>query len=76
MDWDRDFAYDRVGLEDRVKTILGVEIQEITVPIFPGKNITVIAETIAFNYLLRIDGYHAAQEFNRRLLRRMRPPAG
>ncbi|HJP31831.1 MAG TPA: HPr(Ser) kinase/phosphatase [Candidatus Latescibacteria bacterium] len=76
VDWDRDFAYDRVGLEDRVKTILGVEIQEITVPIFPGKNITVIAETIAFNYLLRIDGYHAAQEFNRRLLRRMRPPAG
>ena len=52
---------------------LEVEVQEITVPIFPGKNITVIAETIAFNYLLRIDGYHAAQEFNRRLLRQMRP---
>jgi HPr kinase/phosphorylase len=41
------------------------------VPIFPGKNITVIAEAIAFNYLLRLDGYNAALEFNKRLIRRM-----
>ena len=74
VDWQEDFDYERAGLEDRVKTILGVEIPEITVPIFPGKNITVIAETIAFNYLLRIDGYHAAQEFNKRLIRRMQRP--
>jgi HPr kinase/phosphorylase len=72
VDWDQEFDYERVGIEDRVKTILGVEIQEITVPVFPGKNVTVIAETIAFNYLLRLDGYHAAQEFNHRLIRRMR----
>lgn len=74
VDWDQEFDYERVGIEDRVKTILGVEIQEITVPVFPGKNVTVIAETIAFNYLLRLDGYHAAQEFNHRLIRRMRAP--
>ena len=72
VDWDQDSEYERVGIEDRVKTILGVELQEVTVPIFPGKNITVIAETIAFNYLLRLDGYHAAQQFNNRLIRRMR----
>jgi HPr kinase/phosphorylase len=71
VDWDEEFDYERLGIDDRVKTILGVEIQEVTVPIFPGKNITVIAETIAFNYLLRLDGYHAAQEFNDRLLKRM-----
>jgi len=76
VDWDKDFAYERIGLEDHVKTILGVEIQEITVPIFPGKNITVIAETIAFNYLLRLDGFHPAQEFNQRLNRRLRTPGG
>ena len=71
--WDEDFEYERIGTEDRVRTLLGVEIQEITVPIFPGKNITVIAETIAFNYLLRIDGYHAANEFTKRQMRLMRP---
>ena len=74
VDWDQEFDYERVGTEDRVKTVLGVEIQEITVPVFPGKNITVIAETIAFNYLLRLDGYHAAHEFNQRLIRRMQGP--
>ncbi|MFC1526721.1 HPr(Ser) kinase/phosphatase [Candidatus Latescibacterota bacterium] len=71
VDWDSDLDYERVGLEDRVKTILGVEVPEVTVPVFPGKNITVIAETIAYNYLLRIDGFHAAEEFNERLKRKI-----
>ena len=52
-----------------MRTVLGVGVSEITVPIFSGQNITVIAETIASNHLLRIDGYHAAQEFNKCLLR-------
>lgn len=76
VDWQEEFDYERVGLVDRVRTILGVEVLEVTVPIFPGKNITVIAETIAYNYLLRIDGYHTAQEFNRRLIRQMQQPRG
>ena len=70
-DWQEDLDYERTGIEDRAFTILGVEVPEVMVPIYPGKNVTVIAETIAFNYLLRIDGYHAAQEFNKRLIRRM-----
>jgi len=72
VDWDEEFDYERVGLEDRTRTILGVEIPEVTVPLFPGKNITVIVEAIALNYLLRLDGYHPAREFNRELLRKMR----
>ena len=71
VDWDEQLNYERVGLEDVVQTILGVEVPEVTVPILPGKNITVISETIAFNYLLRLDGYHTGQEFNRRLIRKM-----
>jgi HPr kinase/phosphorylase len=71
VDWQADFDYERIGIDDKGKFILGVEVPEITVPIFPGKNITVIAEAIAFNYLLRLDGYNAALEFNKRLIRRM-----
>ena len=71
VDWDKDLEYERTGLEDVVETLLGVEIPEVKIPILPGKNITVIAETIAFNHLLRVDGYHAAQEFNKRLIRKM-----
>ena len=67
VDWQRNEEYERVGMEDKVVNILGVEIPQITLPIHPGKNITVIAETIAMNHLLKMYGYHGPKEFNRRL---------
>ena len=66
VDWDEKLAYERLGLEDGKVVILGVELPEVFIPLFPGKNITVIAETIAMDYLLRLDGHHSAQEFNQR----------
>ena len=71
VDWKDEFEYERIGLQDRVSTILGVEVPEVTIPLFPGKNITVIAETIALNYLLRLDGHHPAQEFDNQLISTM-----
>jgi len=76
VDWDENSVYERVGIDDRTRTILGVELPEKTVPLFPGKYIPVIVETIALNYLLRLDGFHAAQELNERLLKKMNPPKG
>lgn len=76
VDWSSELDYERLGLEDQAKTLLGVELPEVTVPVYPGKNITVIAETIAFNYLLRIDGFHSAQQFNQRLTRRIEDHRG
>lgn len=43
-------------------SILGVRIPCVTVPINPGKNITVIAEVIALNYLCKSYGYDPARE--------------
>ena len=74
--WDKNQEYERVGLEDKAHTILGVEIPEVSVPLFPGKNITVISETIALNYLLRLEGYHAAQNFNESLIEQMEKEHG
>ncbi len=76
VDWNENMDYERTGLEDHKRAILGVEVPEVTVPLFPGKNITVIAETIALNHLLRLEGYHPAREFNRRLLKKMRKAPG
>ena len=50
---------------------LGVELPEVTIPLFPGKNITVIVEAIAMDYLLRIEGHYAARELNKRLIESM-----
>jgi HPr kinase/phosphorylase len=46
---------------------LDVEVPHIKLPIFPGKNVTVIAEVIALDYLLKHYGYDAAKEFSKRL---------
>jgi HPr kinase/phosphorylase len=44
-----------------------VEIPKVRLPIYPGKNVTVITEVIALNYLLKHYGYDAAREFQSRL---------
>ncbi len=68
VDWDGNMDYERIGIDDKVVSILDVEIPKVTIPIYPGKNITVIAEIIALNYLLRVSGHHPAKEFNKKLL--------
>jgi HPr kinase/phosphorylase len=63
---------ERTGLDVQTTTILGVEIPRITVHLNPGKNITVIAEVIAMNHLLRYyRGVDSATAFNERLIARM-----
>jgi HPr kinase/phosphorylase len=74
-DWDQEAVVDRTGLDTLTTTILGVEVPLITVPLNPGKNITVIAEVIALNHLLRYSGINPAQAFNDRLIGRMRQAA-
>jgi HPr kinase/phosphorylase len=65
--WDDNLDYERLGIEDRFTRILGVEIPAVTIPISPGKNITVISEVIAMNHMLKVYGQDAAKEFSKRL---------
>ncbi len=71
-EWNFDAVVDRTGLDGVTMDILGVAIPKITVPLNPGKNITVVAEVIAMNHLLRYSGVDAAEAFNERLIARMR----
>lgn len=72
VDWDATVSYERTGLDKETVTILDVTIPKIILPINPGKNMTVICETIAMNQLLKLHGYDTAKEFNRRLKEHMR----
>lgn len=65
--WDREEHYTRTGLSEKNVAISGVNILYIKLPISPGKNITVISEVIALNYLLKHYGYDAAKIFQNRL---------
>jgi HPr kinase/phosphorylase len=72
-EWDGEAHVERTGLDTQTINILGVEIPRITVNLNPGKNITVIAEVIAMNHLLRYyRGYDSATAFNERLIGQMR----
>jgi HPr kinase/phosphorylase len=71
-EWDHDAPVDRTGLDTEVTTILDVELPKVRVPLNPGKNITVIAEVIAMNHLLKYSGVDPAERFNERLMRQMR----
>ena len=71
--WDDQRHYNRTGLESEMDEILGVEIPRVTVPLNPGKNITVVSEVVAMNHLLRYTGVDSALNFNDRLKASMRP---
>ena len=70
--WDDNSEYTRTGLDAKTVNIMDVGIQYIKVPIVPGKNITVICEVIALNYLLKHYGYDAAEVLNQRLQSRIK----
>jgi HPr kinase/phosphorylase len=67
QEWHDDIEYTRTGLDHEYISILGVNLPHIKLPIFPGKNITVIVEVIALDYLLKQYGYDSAKEFSKRL---------
>ncbi|MBI5646742.1 MAG: HPr kinase/phosphorylase [Ignavibacteriae bacterium] len=66
-DWSDTAEYTRTGLDSEEVDILGVMVPHVRLPIFPGKNVTVISEVIALNYLLKHYGQDSALEFSRRL---------
>jgi HPr kinase/phosphorylase len=68
-EWQGDQYYDRHGLERDTSDILGVSIPTVVIPIFPGKNITVLAEVVALDHMLRTYGYKAPEALQDRILR-------
>ena len=71
VEWDSEHEYDRLGIDDQVYSILGVDLPHICIPVRPGRNITSIIEVAARNFLLKGMGYHSAREFQEKLLARM-----
>jgi len=71
--WSADEDYERMGLDDRKTAILDVAIPRVEVPIVPGKNVTVVAEVVALNYLVKVyGGYTPAERLNQHLIELMK----
>ena len=65
--WDPDSPDERLGLEDRTTSVLGVRIPYVTIPLVPGKNVTVLAEVVAMNHLVKASGGNPAADLDARL---------
>src|SRR3989442_420545 len=70
-DWDATREYDRTGIDGQTTQVLEVTLPIVTVPLNPGKNLTVVCEVVAMNHLLRYSGVDSARAFNDRLLKRL-----
>jgi len=65
--WEKNKQYDRVGLDEETMKIIDTEITKLTVPVRPGRNLSVIIEVAAMNYRLKRMGVNAAEQFSDRL---------
>ena len=60
--WKPEKNYSTTGLTDEYMDILGISVIKSTVPVRPGRNLSIIIETAAITNRQKKMGYVAAQE--------------
>jgi HPr kinase/phosphorylase len=69
--WDENKEYERLGIQQKMISILGKTLAHVTIPVRVGRDLVLLVETAALNHRLRGTGYNPAKELNERLLRIM-----
>lgn len=67
---------DRLGVEQKTTTILGLEIPSLGLPVTPGRNLAVLIEVAALNQQLKSQGIFSAKEFSQKVLDKMKKDNG
>lgn len=65
--WQEGKAYDRLGLDETVYSILETPCPYIRMPVALGRNVANLVEIAARNHVLKVQGTHSAREFARKL---------
>lgn len=65
--WDPDKIYDRLGIDEEKLKIMDSELTKLTVPVRPGRNLSVIIEVAAMDYRMKKLGVNAAEDFTKKL---------
>ncbi|WP_210471251.1 HPr(Ser) kinase/phosphatase [Sporosarcina sp. 6E9] len=65
--WETDKMYERLGLDEEKMKIMDTELTKLTVPVRPGRNLSVIIEVAAMDYRMKLLGVNAAQNFSDKL---------
>ena len=69
--YDGEQSYDRIGLDDNYREVIGVPVREVVLPVQPGRDMTSIIEIAARNELLRSAGHNSARDFVQRIEKRL-----
>lgn len=57
---------DRLEGSHSIRTLLGVEIPQTSLPVAAGRNLAILVETAVRQHMLSVDGYNAARDFIQR----------
>jgi HPr kinase/phosphorylase len=71
QDMEDAIKMDRLHGSKQMRSILDVDIPEVTLPVGPGRNLAVLLETAVRNHILNTKGYDASQAFIERQKRRL-----
>jgi len=63
-----EHTLDRTGREQLTRDFLGVQIPQRIIPVAPGRSLVNLAETAAQEQKLRLSGYIAVEELDKRIL--------
>jgi HPr kinase/phosphorylase len=61
--WDPDTEYDRLGIDEKLYNIIGVELPYLLIPVRPGRNTATIIEVAARNQLLKSKATYGTERF-------------
>ncbi|MDI6782781.1 MAG: HPr(Ser) kinase/phosphatase [bacterium] len=67
-EWVEQKEYERTGLSEKTTEILEVEVPELTIPVRPSRNISILVEVGAMDQRLKRLGYNAARDLDRMLV--------
>jgi HPr kinase/phosphorylase len=64
-EWNLEYSGDRIGLDNRCRNILGLELPQILCPVSPGRNMSEIVELAVKNQMMKQMGCDSALEFTK-----------
>ena len=71
-DWDESKEYERLGLDNKYQSILGIDVVRFDIPVKPGRHTALIIEVATKNYKQKELGYNPAEALNNRLMNNRR----
>ncbi len=74
VEWSDDAAYDRLGIDIKKMKVADVAVDHLSLPVRPGRSLSLVIEVAARNRLLQQRGTHSAAEFVRRIDANLSPP--